>query len=233
MVPDIKYPKHDLMSLFVEKDLMLFGRFWASFGVIQPVFTRTRRIFSDPKANKKISFVIGKLAKSLKVDLLGGCETAGIPLSSSTSILSGIPAVYIKKQAKQHATKQVIEGEFKRGQSILVIDDAIGDGRSKIEFIKNCLKEGLKVKGVVVVMDTSVKPLAYFKKHRIPIFSLVSYNDFMAAYLKKGKITPELYDLVADYFNERFKWVGSAGRPLWRKFYQAARAAHIKLEVCA
>jgi|GEM_PF-5513967 orotate phosphoribosyltransferase len=233
MIPGIKYPKHNLMPMFVKEDLMNFGRFLASFGTIQPVFTRARRIFSNPPAMRKMSLVLGKLAKQLKVDLIGGCESAGIPLSSSISVLCNLPAVYIKKQRKGHGTRETIEGEYKSGQSILIVDDAIGDGRSKIDFIKNCLKLGLKVKGVAVVLDTSVAPLPYFKKHNIPIFSLASYSDFIKAYLKSGKITPELYELVVNFFSERDKWVGAKSQAQWKKFYKAAKAAKIKLEICA
>lgn len=212
---------------------MVFGRFLASFGTIQPTFTNLRRIFSNPKSMRKIARVLGVLARHLKTDLVGGCETAGIPLSSSISIVSNIPAVYIKKQSKSHGTREVIEGRYQRGQSILIIDDAIGDGQSKITFVKNCLRAGLKVKGVAVVLDTSVSLLPYYQQHHIPIYSLVSYRDFISAYRRSGKITQEFHDLVVNFFSERNKWVGSKSQALWKEFYQVAKKNGLKLEICA
>ena len=233
MVRGIKYPHHHLMSPFVKEDLMIFGKFIASFGTVQPTFTNLRRIFSNPKSMRKIAGVLGALAKELKVDLVGGCETAGIPLSSSISMVSNIPAVYIKKQAKEHGTREVVEGKYRRGQSILIIDDAIGDGNSKIDFVNNCLHLGLKVKGVAVVLDTSVPLLPYYKQHHIPVYSLVSYRDFMLAYLRSGKITQEFYDLVVDFFSKRDEWTGSRSQARWKQFYQVAKKNNIKLEICA
>ncbi len=233
MVRGLKYPHHHLMSLFVKEDLMVFGRFMASFGTVQPTFTNLRRIFSNPKSMRKIAGVLGALAKELKVDLIGGCETAGIPLSSSISMVSNVPSVYIKKQAKSHGTREIVEGRYQRGQSILIIDDAIGDGSSKIDFVKNCLRLGLRVKGVAVVLDTSVPLLPYYKQHHIPVYSLVSYRDFMLAYRRSGKITPEFYDLVVNFFSERDKWVSVKSQAHWKRFYKIAKKSGLKLEICA
>ena len=222
-----------LKLFFVRTDLMIFGRFVASLGTVQPVYTGVRRIMSDPKSLRLIGAEFARLAKRLKVDIIAGCETAGIPLSTTTSVLSGIPVVYVKKTAKDHGTREAIEGKYYKGQSVLLIDDAVGDGRSKIDFVKNLLRAGLKVKAVVVVLDTSVPLVPELRRLRIPVYSLISYRNLMVAYKKAKKITPALFNLVYNFFDERERWVGVTSRPLWRDLRREVQKSGLPFEVHA
>ena len=64
-----------------------------------------------------------------------------------------MPMIYPRKEAKDYGTKAEIEGEYKSGETVALIDDLATTGGSKFEAIDKLRAAGLQVKDVVVLID--------------------------------------------------------------------------------
>ena len=64
-----------------------------------------------------------------------------------------INAFSVRKAAKPHGTRRRIEGNFKPGDSVVVVEDVITSGGSAAEAIDALSAEGGKVLGVLAVVD--------------------------------------------------------------------------------
>ena len=74
----------------------------------------------------------------------------------------------------------MIEGKIKKGAKILLIDDLISNGFSKIFAINALKEEGAEVKDLFVFVERSKDDLADFKKeHLIKVHSLIKGKDFL------------------------------------------------------
>lgn len=59
---------------------------------------------------------------------LGGLELGGVPLATMRSQLTGLPALFIRKQAKDYGTCRLAEGGDPAGQTVLLVEDVITTG---------------------------------------------------------------------------------------------------------
>jgi len=64
-----------------------------------------------------------------------------------------LPLIYPRKEEKSYGTKRRIEGVFKPGDRVVLIDDIITDGGSKFEAIEVLEEAGLVVKDLVILID--------------------------------------------------------------------------------
>jgi orotate phosphoribosyltransferase len=64
-----------------------------------------------------------------------------------------IDAFTVRKEAKQHGTRRLIEGNFTAGSTVLVVEDVITSGSSARRAIAAVEEEGGRVAGVLAVVD--------------------------------------------------------------------------------
>jgi orotate phosphoribosyltransferase len=62
------------------------------------------------------------------VDALAGLEMGGIPVVTMLSQVSGIPALFVRKKAKEYGTCKLAEGGDIAGQKLLIIEDVVTSG---------------------------------------------------------------------------------------------------------
>lgn len=91
-----------------------------------------------------------------------------------------------------------VEGSYRRGDSVLVIDDVITSGSSKIEAITVLESHGLRVAGILVVVDRRV-----FNGHELcqkySCHSVMTINELVAFYREKGLISDDQYQRIEHY----------------------------------
>lgn len=94
------------------------------------------------------------------VDAFAGVELGGCPLASAvslTSFLRGVPkdAVYVRKDAKDHGSKRLLEGNSRlsAGASLVILEDVTTTGGSTLRAVEKLRAEGYLARGVVALVD--------------------------------------------------------------------------------
>jgi orotate phosphoribosyltransferase len=87
--------------------------------------------------------------------LLAGLEMGGIPLASALGLLTGLPTVFVRKEAKPYGTCQLAEGPLVVGRRVLVIEDVITTGGQVVDSVAQLRSAGAQADSVLCVIDRS------------------------------------------------------------------------------
>ena len=111
------------------------------------------------------AYLTGKLffdaIKDIKdVEGVGGLTLGADPIATATSVASylagrPIPAFIIRKEPKGHGTGAWLEGRknFRPGSTVVIVEDVVTSGGSSLKAIRRAEEEGLRVIGVVTLVD--------------------------------------------------------------------------------
>lgn len=97
-------------------------------------------------------------AMNWEANAVGGLTMGADPVAyaiaaASFGSPSPIDAFSVRKDAKQHGTKRRIEGNFRSGDRVIVVEDVITSGGSALQAIEAVEEAGGQVAGVLAVVD--------------------------------------------------------------------------------
>ena len=87
------------------------------------------------------------------VTLIAGAELGGIALAAATAMETGKNWIIIRNSKKGYGTGKLIEGSFKPGDVVLLVEDIATTGGQVVEAAKVINEAGAKVKKIVAVID--------------------------------------------------------------------------------
>ena len=61
-------------------------------------------------------------------ELLGGLELGGVPIATMLSARTGLPALFVRKKAKEYGTCKLAEGPDVAGRRVTLVEDVITTG---------------------------------------------------------------------------------------------------------
>jgi len=144
---------HRLVARLLEIGAVKFGSFTLKSGVVSPFYIDLRVVISYPNVLAQIGAMLDGAVRRCRVDRIAGIPYAGLPLAVAASLAGGLPLLYARGAEKTYGTKRRIEGEFVAGEHVVVIDDLVTDGASKLEAIAPLEAVGLVVRDLVVLID--------------------------------------------------------------------------------
>src|ERR1700720_3006656 len=136
--------------------------------------------------------VIGPLALSTlrqsgwEVDAVGGLTLGADPISYAISYASAqsdrpLRAFTVRKEAKSHGTGKTIEGPFKEGDRVAVIEDVITTGGSALRAIEAVRAANGTVAGVLALVDREEGGRQAIEATGVPVISLVAASQIFRA----------------------------------------------------
>lgn len=87
-------------------------------------------------------------------DAVGGLTMGADPIAISIACASGTLRWFsVRKEAKKHGRKKLIEGDVHDGERVVVVDDVVTSGGSTVQALEKCRESGLVVVQVIVLVD--------------------------------------------------------------------------------
>ncbi|MBO7699961.1 MAG: orotate phosphoribosyltransferase [Eubacteriaceae bacterium] len=131
---------------------------WAS-GIKSPVYCDNRLTLTAPEVRSDVENGLKAVIEEYypECEVIMGTSTAGIAHAAITAHLMGLPMGYVRSGAKDHGRNNQIEGELKKGQKAVVVEDLISTGSSAIEVVKVLREAGAEVLGIASIFTYNMK----------------------------------------------------------------------------
>jgi orotate phosphoribosyltransferase len=107
---------------------------------------------ADPELLWPIAEAMAELVPS-GTEALAGLELGGVPIATALSKVTGIPALFVRKEAKPYGTARLAEGGEVEGRRLCVVEDVVTKGGQVVLSTADLRALGAVVRHAVVVVD--------------------------------------------------------------------------------
>ena len=179
-----------LLELLKTKSVF-HGDFTLSSGAKSSYYIDCRLTTLDPAG----AWLVGELMhglirgeqeqRDLRIDAIGGLTMGADPVAIAVGIYSHyakeppLQIFSVRKTPKGHGQGRLVEGNFKKGDTVVVIDDVVTRGDSTIAAINAIEKEGGKVAFAAVLVDRQEGGRQKIEELGYPVVALFTKEDLL------------------------------------------------------
>lgn len=182
-----------LMTLRIYERARLTGSFVLRSGATSSEYFDKYLFESEPRLLREIAQALVELLPE-RVDALAGLELGGVPLATVCSQVSGLPTLFVRKQAKTYGTCRLAEGGQVAGQRVVVIEDVITSGGQVIESCRQLRAEGAEIAAVLCVIDRQAGGLESIAAEGLRLHSLFTMSQLEEASRSEPSAGPSTTD---------------------------------------
>ena len=140
-------------------------------------------------------------------DAIAGVATGAIAMGALVADTMGLPYIYVRSTPKDHGLENLIEGNLKPGQKVVVIEDLISTGGSSLKAVEAIRAAGCEVVGMAAIFTYGF-PIAVkrFKDANVDLITLSNYNSMLEAALETEYIRPEDVETLKEWRKDPANW---------------------------
>lgn len=182
---------------------------WAS-GWNSPIYTDNRKTLSYPDIRNFIKVEMSRMIIENfgEVDAIAGVASGAIAIGAIVADTLGLPYVYVRSSPKDHGLENLIEGNLKPGQKVVVIEDLVSTGGSSLKAVEAIRNAGCDVIGMTAIF-TYEFPLSIkrFRDANINLLTISNYSAMIEAALASDYIRPEEVETLKEWRKDPANWV--------------------------
>lgn len=179
-MPDKKQRLRDIIA----KKSLLSGSFTLASGKPSGYFFDMKKTMFDPEGAALVGELLYDLvAGDADCQAVGGLELGAVPIAVAIAMKSSegqrpIDAFFVRKEAKDHGTAKLIDGNFAPGSKVIVLEDVTTTGGSAMKAVKAVRDQGGTVAKIVTIVDRLEGARENLKKEGLELVSLFTNDDF-------------------------------------------------------
>jgi len=166
------------------------GAFTLASGRTSTIYFNLKPTLLDPEGARLVGLAVAERAARLSASHVGGLELGAVPIvaaAAAMGAMSGAPvrAVFVRKEAKAHGTKSLIEGlaegETLEGARALVVEDVTTTGGSALRAVAALREAGAAVADLLAIVDREEGAAEAVQAAGLTLHAILTKGDFTSA----------------------------------------------------
>ncbi|BDX38223.1 orotate phosphoribosyltransferase [Tenuifilaceae bacterium CYCD] len=181
---------------------------WAS-GWKSPIYCDNRKTLSFPDVRNAVCYGFVELIKRKypDVEIIAGVATGAIAHGMLVADRMQLPFIYVRSAPKSHGLTNQIEGDYKPGQKVVVIEDLISTGMSSLAAVEALKNAGCNVLGLVAIFTYQFNQATEgFANAGVEFETLSNYTELIGIAMESGYVKPEQLELLNSWRENPEAW---------------------------
>lgn len=181
---------------------------WAS-GWNSPIYCDNRKALSFVEVRNFIKGEFARIAREKypEAEVIAGVATGAIAQGALVADLLDKPFVYVRSAPKGHGLENLIEGDFRPGQKVLVIEDLISTGGSSLKAVEALRSAGCEVVGMLAIFSYGFPVAAEaFAEAGVELTTLSNYQDLIGVAVAGGYVTSKDIATLQEWRKDPASW---------------------------
>lgn len=169
---------------------------------LSPIYVNLRNL--PDQLLTKIAQVLSEVQLETPQDYCTGVPKAAVIIAQKFADASGIPFMDVFEKIGQNTDRKIIIKEGvkpKENTKLLVIDDVIAHGKSKLEALEAAKAVGFYV-NMLVLIDREQGGVEQVEAEGCRVYAAIKLTDILDYYMEKNMITKEQYEKSIDYLSK-------------------------------
>lgn len=176
------YDKQALVAE-IRKKALKFGDFTLASGKKARYYLDGKQVTLDGEGARLVAEGILDLLADRMPDAVGGMAIGADPITAAVITMSAVRGTpirgfMVRKESKGHGTNQYVEGPVKPGDAVVIVEDVVTTGGSSLKAIERVEAFGMKVSGVIAIIDRMEGGRQAFESRGYLLQSLLTIRDF-------------------------------------------------------
>jgi orotate phosphoribosyltransferase len=167
--------KKALAEMLIRYKAIEFGDFTLASGAKSSYYIDVKTAVTHPEL---LSAVAETIASTQDFDVVAGVAVGGVPLCVATALVTKKPYAIIRASEKSHGKKDIIIGDVK-DKNVLLVEDVTTSGGSALYGINALRTAGAIIERVVTVVDREQGAEALLLSHGVRILPLVRLRELL------------------------------------------------------
>ncbi len=181
---------------------------WAS-GWLSPIYCDNRKVLSYPETREFICEQFTRVVseKYPDAEVIAGVATGAIAHGVLVAQKLGLPFVYVRSSPKSHGLENLIEGDFKAHQKVVVIEDLVSTGGSSLKAAQALSNFGGEVLGMLAIFTYNFpEATENFRKAGVELTTLSNYQILIDLALERGDIHEKELESLREWRLNPSQW---------------------------
>ena len=189
----------------------LWGNGWNA-----PIYNDNKITLSYPDVRRFVKVELSRLILENfpEAEVVASVAMGSIAMGALVADTLGLPFVYVRDVPKDHGLENVIEGNFKPGQRVVLIEDLVSTGNNAIKALHEMQLAGGEVLGMVALFTYEFQQaLDSFGQEGLNLITLTNYNAMIEAALEDKYLTNNDVDTFELWHDDPENWMPASLKP--------------------
>lgn len=181
---------------------------WAT-GWNSPIYCDNRKLLSYPRMRNLIKVELARqvVERYPDVEVIAGVATNAIAMGMLVAEELSLPFIYVHPTPKSHGFENMIEGDLRPRQNVVVIEDQVSVGQNSMKVVDAIRKNGCKVSGLITIFNYELPEASLrFSKNNVEVTSLCGFEAAINRALETGYISDEDLAIFRNWQKNPLKW---------------------------